>query len=45
MSASQVIEGSYIDDLKYYASTPQFCSTSLGNVPLTSNGGVSHCND
>jgi hypothetical protein len=26
-------------------SGPKYCSTDLGNVPLTSNGGVSHCND
>ncbi|WP_415325472.1 bacteriocin-like protein [Chryseobacterium sp. MMS23-Vi53] len=26
-------------------SGPKYCSTSLGNVALSSNGGVSHCND
>jgi DNA-binding beta-propeller fold protein YncE len=26
-------------------SGPKYCSTDLGNVALTSNGGVSHCND
>lgn len=25
-------------------SGPKYCSTSLGNIPITSNGGVSHCN-
>ena len=26
-------------------SGPKYCSTDLGHVALTSNGGVSHCND
>lgn len=26
-------------------SGPKYCSTSLGNIPVTSNGGVSRCND
>ncbi|WP_435523485.1 hypothetical protein, partial [Chryseobacterium indoltheticum] len=29
-----------------WATSPnQYCETGLGNVTLSSNGGVSHCND
>ena len=26
-------------------SSPGYCETGMGNLTLTSNGGVSHCND
>ncbi|WP_081413966.1 bacteriocin-like protein [Chryseobacterium daeguense] len=35
-----------LSDLVNWALTsPGYCETGLGNLTLTSNGGVSHCND
>lgn len=30
---------------QFFGSGPYYCETGNGNVPLSSNGGVSHCND
>lgn len=30
---------------KFFGNGPYYCETGLGNIALSSNGGVSHCND